>query len=233
MIRLKENTLQKEFVRRIYQDINGNTLPYRLLLPRGYDKGTRYPVVVFLHGAGEKGTDNQRQVTNGVEKFAEGENRRKYPAFVVVPQCPPNRWWTEGTAEMTLPLALVFEIVEALAKEFSVDEKRIYITGISMGGFGAWDAISRKPGYFAAAVPVCGGGDPSKAELIKDVPVWAFHGAEDTIVDVRYSRQMVRALEEAGGKPKYTEYRGVGHASWEYVYSEPAMYAWLFAQKRS
>jgi predicted peptidase len=171
-----------------------------------------------LHGAGEKGNDNTRQVANGVEQFASEKIRAAYPAFVVVPQCPSHEWWADFTEEPTDPMRLTFTLLSYLQQEFAIDENRIYITGVSMGGFGTWDAITRKPDYFAAAVPVCGGGDIRKADRIVHIPIWAFHGANDTIVDVTYSREMIDALRREGGSPRYTEYPGVGHASWDHVY---------------
>lgn len=226
------NTSAAAFEKREFRDVNGHMLPYRLLVPRSYDPAERYPMVLFLHGAGEKGSDNVRQVTNGVEHFADRRNRERYSCFVVVPQCPENEWWSGRNGELSKPLRLAFGILSSLQEEFSVDAHRRYITGISMGGFGTWDAIAHRPGFFAAAVPVCGGGDADTANRMVHIPLWVFHGARDPIVPVQYSRTMVAALRAAGGTPRYTEYPGVGHASWNLVYTDPEMYAWLFAQRK-
>jgi predicted peptidase len=161
---------------------------------------------------------------------------------VIAPQCPDNQQWVEvpWTAdehrmpkEPSRPLAQTLELVTALQNEFSIDPDRLYITGLSMGGFGVWDAIQRQPDLFAAAAPVCSGGDATLAKQIKDVPVWAFHGDRDEAVKVRRSRDMIAAIQAAGGQPKYTEYKGVGHDSWTATYKDPELYKWLFAQKRS
>src|SRR5207244_7702516 len=120
----------------------------------------------------------------------------------------------------------------ALQKEFSIDPKRLYITGLSMGGYGTWDLISRHPELFAAAAPICGGGDEDQAEKIAKLPIWIFHGAKDQAVPVERSRNMVTALKKAGGEPKYTEYPDVGHDSWVRAYKDPELFAWLFAQKK-
>jgi predicted peptidase len=216
-------------------------LNYRLLLPKGYDPKKAYPLVLFLHGAGERGSDNKIQLVHGMNEFAADEIMEKYPAFVVAPQCPEGKQWVDVPwsadshimpKEPAEPLKLSLDLIAALEKEFSIDKGRIYVTGLSMGGFGAWDAIQRQPKMFAAAVPVCGGGDATLAEKIKDVPVWAFHGAEDGAVKPKRSRDMIAGLKKAGGSPKYTEYEKVGHNSWEKAYGDPQMYEWMFGQKK-
>ena len=219
----------------------GQKLHYRLLTPQGYDPKKSYPLVLFLHGAGERGSDNKIQLVHGMNEFAADEIMEKYPAFVIAPQCPEGKQWVDvpWSADSHMmpkdpadPLRQSLELVVTLQKEFSIDKSRIYITGLSMGGYGVWDAIQRHPGLFAAAVPVCGGGDAAQAEKIKDVPVWAFHGAEDGAVKPKRSRDMIAALKKAGGTPKYTEYEKVGHNSWEKAYGDAKMYEWLFEQKK-
>jgi predicted peptidase len=228
------------FEPRVHKDAAGE-LPYRLLKPKEYDAGRRYPLVVFLHGAGERGDDNQRQLVHGMNDFASDEVMAKYPAFVIAPQCPSGKKWVEvdwGADSHTMPekpsqpLAATLAVIEGLQKEFSIDPARIYITGLSMGGYGTWDALQRWPKLFAAAAPICGGGDPAGAPIMKDIPIWAFHGDTDTAVKPQRSRAMIKALEAAGGKPKYTEYPGVGHNSWSRTYADPALYEWMFGQKR-
>jgi predicted peptidase len=226
---------------RTFKDAQGKTLPYRLLLPENYDPKKSYPLVVFLHGAGERGTDNKAQLIHGVAEFAKPENRKKYPCFLIAPQCPAGRRWVEvdwGAESHTMPKEpseperLTLELITALQKEFAIDTRRIYVTGLSMGGFGAWDLICRRPELFAAAVSVCGGGDEAQAAKIARIPVWVFHGAKDGAVKVSRSRNMVDALKRAGGRPRYTEYPDVGHDSWVPAYRDAEMFAWLFAQKR-
>jgi predicted peptidase len=227
--------------KRTFKDAKGMTLPYRLLTPENYDAKKPYPLVVFLHGAGERGNDNQAQLVHGVPEFVKPENRQKYPCFLIAPQCPAGKKWADVdwsgdshrlSKEPSEPGQLVLELIAALRKEFPIDAKRIYITGLSMGGYGTWDLISRHPDLFAAAVPVCGGGDEAQAARIAKLPIWVFHGAKDRAVKVERSRNMVSALKKAGGGPRYTEYPDVGHDSWVPAYRDAEMFAWLFAQKK-
>jgi poly(3-hydroxybutyrate) depolymerase len=238
----KSTNLKTPFEKRTFTDPNKKTLPYCLLKPDNYDPKTKYPLVLFLHGAGERGYDNEKQLVHGVMEFAKDDVRKKYPCFVVAPQCPENQKWCDvdwGAAKHDMPkkpsesMRLTLELLTALQKEFSIDPNRLYVTGLSMGGYGTWDAISRHPDLFAAAVPVCGGGDEKLAEKIAKVPIWVFHGGKDETVMPARSRNMVEALKKAGGKPKYTEYPDIGHDSWVPAYKDTDMHAWLFAQKHS
>lgn len=229
------------FEARTFTDAAGGKLNYRLLKPKDYDANKKYPLVLFLHGAGERGDDNKKQLVHGMNDFAADEVMAKYPCFVVAAQCPNDAKWVEvdwSATKHTAPeepspaMQKSFETLEALQKEFSIDAKRIYITGLSMGGYGTWDAIERKPEYFAAAAPICGGGDVGNAKKLTKIPLWAFHGDQDGAVKVERTRDMIAAIKAAGGEPKYTEYPGVGHDSWSKTYSNPEFYAWLFAQQR-
>jgi poly(3-hydroxybutyrate) depolymerase len=391
-----------DFEARQYKDAAGNTLLYRLYKPKDYDPAKKYPLVLFLHGAGERGTDNRAQVRDALH-WARDEVQSANPSFILAPQCPPAkpavqvygtaktydqshndyaasagqwkayrvsldklpagprsfltfingarrqpappagdggaspkpvvsefrnvrvyedgadaaaidfhklafdkrqgagkstlsddgttltltgdlrvkapfaytvtpktvlafefrspegsqpglahavgldtdeffdfRWanmdWSAKAGGMakepSVPLKLTLEALAALRKEFSVDEKRLYVTGLSMGGYGTWDVISRYPTLFAAAAPVCGGGDESVAPLIAKVPIWCFHGDADKTVPPERSRNMIEALRRAGGEPKYTEYPGVGHNSWDKAYAEPELATWLFEQRK-
>jgi predicted peptidase len=228
---------------KVFQDAAGKKLPYRIMQPEGYsaDGTAQYPLVVFLHGAGERGTDNVKQLVHGTKEFAKPESRKKYPCFVIAPQCPEGKRWVE--VEWTLPshqqlpedsesAKLTLELISALQKEFRIDPKRLYITGLSMGGFGTWDLVTRHPDMWAAAVPVCAGGDEATADKISKLPVWAFHGDKDTVVIPARSRNMIAAMKKTGGKPLYTEYPNVGHNSWDAAYADPKMMEWLFSQKR-
>lgn len=221
------------------------SLPYRLLKPAGYDKAGKssYPLVVFLHGAGERGSDNKKQLKHGVAEFAKEATRKKYPCFLVAPQCPERQSWASfgrrGTRQAaalaekpTEPAALVLDLIDSLAKEYRIDRGRIYITGLSMGGYGTWDLVARKPALFAAALPICGGGDPAQAKKLTKLPIWCFHGDKDTAVPVERSREMIAALKKAGGKPEYTEYKGVAHDSWTRTYRDGKVIAWLFKQEK-
>lgn len=225
----------------MFKDTAGHTLPYRLLSPAKAAAGTKYPLVIFLHGAGERGTDNEKQLVHGMNEFASDDIMAKYPAFVVVPQCPDGKRWVEVDwtldshqmpAQPSEPMSSLFELIDSLIKTRPIDTRRIYITGLSMGAFGVWDAVQRRPELFAAAAPICGGGDPVLAKQIHFVPVWAFHGDEDKTVKVSRSREMIEALRNLDEEPKYTEYKGVGHDSWTRTYKDPALYEWLFAQRK-
>ena len=222
-------------------DREGWQLPYRLLEPASIEPETTYPLVVFLHGAGERGDDNQTQLVHGMPEFACDEVRGKYPSFVVAPQCPSEQKWVDAPwdtdqhampAEPSEQMSAVFALIDKLKSELPIDANRIYITGLSMGGFGVWDAAQRRPELFAAAAPVCGGGDVACADRLKSLPIWAAHGERDDAVDVKLSRDMIEAITKAGGKPKYSEYAGVGHHSWVNFYNDPDFYEWLFAQKK-
>jgi poly(3-hydroxybutyrate) depolymerase len=393
----------RDFAAREYKDSDGNALLYRLFTPKDYDASKKYPLILFLHGAGERGSDNTAQVRDALH-FTRPDIQNQHPCFVVAPQCPSQkpafqvagaqktydqtyngyekvgewkryvielsklpggtktyltlinaelrqpardpqrkdeppkpepavgefrniavfegdplagavppmdlrkmsfdkkqgngkatvsedgttltlsgairvkapleykvtsksiltfefrspqlgaahaigldpdeffdwRWanmdWSAKKGSMakeaSTPLRLTLEALERLRKEFNIDADRIYIAGLSMGGYGTWDAISRNPTLFAAAVPVCGGGDEAMADKIKDIPIWCFHGDADNAVPVARSRQMINAIKAAGGTPKYTEYPGVGHNSWDKAYAEPELAKWLFEQKR-
>jgi len=203
-------------------------LPYRIYVPENYDAAKRYPLVLYLHGMGECGTDNRLQtsVNSVMETLLEPENLAAYPCIVLAPQCPEGQWWAGDL------LPALMGLLGQTGSAYSIDLARVYITGLSMGGFGTWAMLAEYPSYFAAAVPVCGGGDPDDAHLFKDVPVWAFHGARDTTVYPEGSRCMVRALEEAGGSARYTEYPDAAHNSWDRAYREPELFPWMFAQIR-
>lgn len=216
-------------------------MPYRLLMPKNYDAKQKYPLVLFFHGAGECGADNNNQLKNAVQRFSQPAIMDQFPCFVAVPQCPFGSKWVDTpwgapshtmADQPTAPMAKALSLCDALIKEFSIDKGRIYAVGLSMGGYGTWDALMRRPDFFAAGVPICGGADDTKAKLIKDIPVWVFHGAMDPTVPVTRSRNIVAALKAAGADPKYTEYPSVNHKSWNQAISEPELMPWLFAQKR-
>lgn len=220
----------------------GDTLNYRLLAP-DYNTMRKFPLVIFLHGSGERGNDNESQLKWGVGNFATDQMTKMYPTYVVAPQCPKNLSWAnikekEKRNEIELlpnpskPMELLIQLIHQLSKQLPIDTNRIYITGLSMGGLGTFDAIERYPSLFAAAVPICGGGDISKAESIKHIPIWIFHGAEDEAVSYKLSVKMVDALTKVGAHPGFTLYPEVGHFSWFAAYTEPLMYEWLFRQHK-
>lgn len=230
------------FSKRQYISPQGDTLNYRLLSP-DYDTGRKYPLVVFLHGSGERGRDNEAQLQWGVLNFSSDENMMMYPAFVVAPQCPPGMSWSNFTREEnrsdlklspkpSRPMELLIALIDSLKNRMKVDVARIYITGLSMGGYGTFDAIQRYPDLFAAAVPVCGGGDTSRVSLIKHLPIWIYHGTEDPAVSPVLSLNMVNALNNAGAMPGFTLIPEVGHFSWIAAYSDRKMLQWLFRQHK-
>ncbi len=225
-----------------YTNGKGDTLNYRQLSP-DYDTLRKYPLVIFLHGSGERGNDNESQLKWGVMNFASDQNMIKYPAIVIVPQCPEKMEWANFSRkknsrekllqpEPTKPMELLIALIQQTIKKMPVDTNRIYITGLSMGGYGTYDAIERYPDLFAAAVPVCGGGDVLKAVLIAHIPIWVFCGAEDAAVSPLYSLDMIEALTKAGAHPGFTQYPEVGHFSWLGAYSDPLMMQWLFRQHK-
>jgi predicted peptidase len=229
------------FEARVFNDERGGALPYRLLKPLEHDPQKKYPLVLFLHGAGERGNDNEKQLVHGGRNFAHEAMRRRYPAFVIFPQCPAEKKWVEVPWDATSHQApkepgetteAVLALVAAIQKEFSIDDRRIYGVGLSMGGYGTWDLLQRKPDLLAAAIPICGGGDPATAEKFKDTPIWAFHGDIDPTVPVSRSREMGRALTAAGGRPIYTEYEGVAHDSWTQTFDNRLVWDWLFSQHK-
>ena len=219
----------------------GDTLKYRLLFP-DYDTIRKFPLVIFLHGSGERGNDNEAQLKWGVTNFATDANMKLHPCFVIAPQCPENSTWAKFSNSKNgsnlfqktpaKSMELLVHLIHDFVKKFKVDTNRIYITGLSMGGFGTFDAIERYPDLFAAAVPVCGGGDVSMAASIKHIPIWIFHGAEDPAVDAAFSLNMIEALTKTGAHPGYTQYPEVGHFSWIAAYSDQMMIEWLFRQHK-
>lgn len=225
-----------------YTNGNGDTLNYRMLYPDA-NPLRKYPLVIFLHGSGERGSDNDAQLKWGVMNFATDQMMSVHPAIVVAPQCPANMSWshfsrsknpgeTRLEQDPSKPMELVIELIHQLIKTAPVDSNRIYITGLSMGGFGTYDAIERYPDLFAAAMPVCGGGDTSKASLIAHIPIWNFHGAEDATVNPQYSINMLEALVKAGAHPAFTFYPETGHFSWIAAYNDPLALEWLFRQHK-
>ncbi len=223
-----------DFEARWYTD-GINTLPFRLWVPRDYDPKQSYPVVVFLHGAGERGTDNRRQLTGQTAPlvFVRPENQERWPCFMLAPQCPMGGGWNngDGAPNPSTWMRLTMEALYELFGEFNLNASRLYLTGLSMGGFGTWDAITRWPGLFAAAVPICGGGADWLAWRCAKTPVWAFHSDDDPVVPVERTRRMIAAMRRVWGRPLYTEYHGYGHFSWNPAYAEPELLPWLFAQR--
>lgn len=234
------------FDKREYASPQGTTLPYRILFPENYDKSKKYPLILVLHGAGERGSDNERQLIHGGKLFVDSAVRGEYPAIVVFPQCPAQSYWSSVkidrgktpleltfnyTEPITTPLRDAIDLVNRLVREEAVNKKKVYITGLSMGGMGTFEAVHRFPRTFAAALPICGGGDTQRYVKVK-TPFWIFHGSDDAVVDVKHSKAMVEKLEDLKVKVRYTEYPGVNHNSWDNAFAEPDYLKWMFSKKK-
>ncbi len=196
-------------------------MDYLLYLPKDYDKQESWPLILFLHGAGERGDNLELVKKHGPPKLI-GEGR-EFPFIVVSPQCPKNSRW--------YPIQLT-ALLDELTGQLKVDEDRVYVTGLSMGGFGTWSLAAHTPDRFAAIVPICGGGERFAARYIKEIPVWVFHGGKDRAVPLERSQQMVDALKSVGGNVQFTVYPDAGHDSWSETYANPELYEWLLEQKR-
>ncbi len=226
-----------------YISPSGDTLRYRILYPDN-DPLRSTPLVIFLHGAGERGSDNQAQLKWGVMNFATDEMMALHPAVVIAPQCPSNQSWsniervnnsTEAhlKPEPSKPMQLLRELIQQLIKDQHIDTTRIYITGLSLGGFGTFDAVERYPDLFAAALPVCGGGDVSKIATAAHIPMWICAGSDDPTVNPNYSVEMLIALRKAGAHPGFSLYPETGHFSWLYAYTDKHVIEWLFRQRKN
>jgi predicted peptidase len=234
---------KKEFV-----FAEGQVLPYRILYPENYDKNKKYPLLLLLHGAGERGKDNEKQLTWGSKLFITAENRKNFPAIVVFPQCPEESFWAvtkidrtttpfkiefDYTAEPNWPLAAANALVKKLSNEEGVDKSRVYISGLSMGGMGTFESVYRYPDLYAAALPICGGGDVNHFDKrVAKVPFWIFHGAVDAVVNPQLSRDMVEKLKSLKAEVKYSEYPGVNHNSWENAFAEKDYLSWMLQHKK-
>ncbi len=234
-------TPQETFSKEVF--IKGEaSIPYRLSLPLNYDKNKKYPLLLFLHGAGERGNDNEIQLNHIDKIFDSQEFRQQYPCIIIVPQCPEGKRWVEtdwGAAShtqpenMSEPLDLTMTLLLSSLMKYNIDKNRVYVVGLSMGGFGVWDVITRFPNIFSAAVPICGGGDEKLASKIVNMPIWAFHGTKDPVVKVSRSRNMVEAIANLGGHPKYTEYPTKGHGVWNSAFQTKNLWKWLFNQNKN
>jgi predicted peptidase len=234
-----------------FTDPDGTTLQYRLFVPQGYEAAAtrRYPLVTFLHGNGDQGSDNRRQVREGARVWAQPANQERHPAFVLAPQCPGGDGWgrPRGLAGYPAgsPLDALFALLDDVEQRFRIDLDRRYITGMSGGGHGALRALSHQPDRFAAAILVCPAGAPAEHPEVpasehgvavvaglERLALWFFHGVDDPVVPISLTRERVAALRRAGGAPRLTEYPGVKHDAWVKAYAEPAIVDWLFSHHR-
>jgi predicted peptidase len=201
------------------------SLKYLLYLPKDYgQKEQKWPFMLFLHGAGERGDDLDLVKKHGPPKLV--EQGKEFPFIIVSPQCPAGTWWTE---EMDALMALLDDV----QSKYAVDPNRVYLTGLSMGGYGSWALACRHPERFAAVAPICGGGERYLANKLKDVPVWAFHGAKDPVVPLRESQEMVDALKRAGGEVQLTVYPEAEHDCWTVTYDNPKLYEWFLSRYKN
>jgi len=225
-----------------FGNASGDTLLYRQLFPDANPKA-KYPLVIFLHGSGERGKDNEAQLKWGAMQFATDQFMFQHPSIVIAPQCPEGQQWSNFKREAnsnnmqllpnaSKPMELLLGLIKLAIEKLPVDPNRVYITGLSMGGFGVFDAISREPALFAGAIPVCGGGDTSKVANFSKIPLWMFHGAQDGAVNPQLSMNMATALFRVGAYPGLTMYPSVGHFSWLGVYTDQPMIEWLFSQHK-
>lgn len=253
----KENIkpVADKFIKFIYEDKEtGTSMPYRLYVPEGYDGKQTYPLVLFLHGGGERGSDNEAQLlaNQGATVWAKPEEQAKRPCFVLAPQA--HSTWDGGFGltrnsqntidlsnvfEPTKDLKLAYKVLNEVLSKYKVDKSRIYSTGVSQGGFGTWNINIMHPDLFAAMVPICGGADPKLAGKLINKPIWAFHAESDPIIPVSYTRNMSEALKNKGSSLKYTEYnkftyiKPIEHFSWVLAYQNEEMREWLFKQKKN
>jgi poly(3-hydroxybutyrate) depolymerase len=209
---------------------DGSNLPFRYFVPPGYDGAEAYPLILFLHGAGERGSDNEAQLNNdanGAMRLLDDDNLALQPVFMIAPQCPTEGWWSGGT------LASAIGLVDQLSATYNIDPDRVYVTGLSMGGMGTWSAVVAEPGRFAAAVPMSGDGDANPAGSLAALPFWFFHAADDGTVGVGGSDHLVAALRNAGASVVYTRYDTGGHVIWPVAYTHPLLFQWIVSQQRN
>ena len=213
------------FLHRVYKGADGKEAKYVVFVPHDYKGDKPYPVILFLHGRGETGMDGERQVKVGLGPAIK-KQEKTFGFIAVFPQAQKPSWRADSEDGQR-----ALRILDEVMKQYKTDAKRVYLTGLSMGGSGTWSMAIKHPNRWAAIVPICGWGDPNQADAIKKVPCWCFHGDADKAVAVEKSRHMIRALKAASGDPKYTEYPGVDHrGGWENAYATPELYEWLLKQ---
>ena len=241
LLQCPSKTSEGIYEKHVYESSDGHELPYRILYPEKYSKSKSYPVLLFLHGAGERGNDNESQLAHISGKFQTDQFRHDYPAIVIFPQCAEDdswayverdngKWLVKDTDEVTPSMYAVIELMDQLMKELPIDRSRIYLTGLSMGGFGTFALLAQRPDWFAAAVPICGGGNKRYSYKYKDIPVWIFHGAKDPVVPVELSRELAEDFKGRKMNVRYTEYPEGGHDVWNRAWDEPALLPWLFSK---
>ena len=226
----------------------GDTLPYRILLPVNYDTAKKYPLVFFLHGAGERGHDNEKQLVHGAKLFLNDSNRTRFPAIVIFPQCAETSYWSNvlrlhdakgartfefiAEGQPTLAMQLLQQLVTYVLQAYKVKKDQVYIGGLSMGGMGTYELTRRMPGVFSAAFAICGGAHPSTAGKLRNINWWIFHGGKDNVVPPQASQRIVDALKKSGARVKFTLYPDANHNSWDPAFAEKDLLPWLFSNRR-
>lgn len=215
-------------------EVDGDKYPYRLLPPKDVEEGKAYPLVLFFHGSGERGTDNEAQLVHFPERMATEEYQAKFPCYLLAPQCPKDtRWYDFKRAPLEGPMQGAVLAMEEVLASAPIDRDRIYVTGLSMGGGGLFDLVGTHANWFAAAAPVCGRNDPNVAARFTGLPMSIWHGDGDEVIGASYSRDMTAKLEALGAEVEYHELPGVGHASWERAYDPDGVLPWLFSKRRN
>ena len=241
--KISSNVIDR-FKQKVFKKRNNESLNYRLAEPMNIKRKEKYPMLVFLHGADGRGNDNIQQLydANAIGAFSKQNIIDEFQSFIFVPQVPQNERWVNTNwntsnykrGKISNSMQLTFEALDSiLKKNRSIDKKRIYIMGLSMGGWGTWDAIQRRPNFFAAAVPICGGGDVSYVKDISFMPIWAWHGKDDSVINIERSSEMVLALNEMSNQTKFTEVENRGHDSWIDVWNNKEVWKWLYRQKKN
>ena len=235
--------IQTAFKKETFSASNGLEIPYRIFIPEDYNESYAYPVVLVLHGAGERGNNNTAQLSNMVPNLFNKKGSPFYHAIVIAPQCPENmQWvntpWANGSyllkrVPISQPLQATVELLDSLMDTYSINPDRQYVTGLSMGGFGTWDLLMRYPHRFAAGVPYCGAADPRQAENLVNIPIWTFHDTTDGVVPCKGTQDIVKAIQEAGGTLiTYTETAKYGHDVWTPGSRTEGLFDWLFSQRK-
>ncbi len=234
---------QNTFHKRLFIH-NSDTLKYQLSFPDNYNNKTDFPLVIFLHGSGERGSDNEKQLIHGSKLFNDPINRIKYPAVVIFPQCPQESYWVKVSREnsgfnfsknekISEPLLMVERLIQDIVKKENIDSKRIYLMGLSMGGMGTLDLICRNPNLFAAAIPICGGVEISRIRKVKNLPIRLYHGAKDDLVPPSWSRNIFKELKTIGStKVEYIEFENANHNSWDPAFESDDFLEWIFNNKK-
>jgi len=242
------NLIGQDYIKKLFKK-NTDSIPYRILLPKKFNPNIEYPLIVFLHGAGERGNDNESQLYHGSNYFLSYEFRNSFPSILVFPQCPKNSYWAKikGIPNPKYPtkkrgfsnnlpnnpqLLIVESLLSDLEKTYKINSDKRYIAGLSMGGMGTFELIARNPNYFAAGIAICGGANPKWAKFFNNTPLWIFHGMKDNVVPPELSINMFNAIKVYNPNSKLTLYENIGHNSWDEALKEADIMSWLFSHEK-